>query len=96
MKKNIHPTYYQTAKVTCACGQTFEVGSTLNEIRVETCSACHPFYTGKQKILDTGQVKKFEKLLKASAEKKESLRVKNPKTIKKVKKTEQKIKNHKA
>ncbi|RKZ32900.1 50S ribosomal protein L31 [bacterium] len=59
MKKKIHPKYY-VAKVTCACGNTWYVGSTKPEIRVEVCSACHPFYTGKQKIMDTaGRVEKF-------------------------------------
>ncbi|MBN1755949.1 50S ribosomal protein L31 [bacterium] len=61
MKKDIHPKYHQ-AKVTCACGNTWEVGSTKEEIRVEVCSACHPFFTGKQKLLDTaGRVEKFKK-----------------------------------
>jgi large subunit ribosomal protein L31 len=55
MKKDIHPTYYSNAKVTCACGNTFTTGSTVKEIRVELCSACHPFYTGKQKLVDTAR-----------------------------------------
>jgi large subunit ribosomal protein L31 len=60
MKKEIHPQYH-TAKVTCACGNTFEVGSTQKEIKVELCSSCHPFYTGKQKLVDTARrVEKFE------------------------------------
>lgn len=59
MKKGIHPEYYQ-AKVTCACGETWTVGSTKKEINVEICSTCHPFFTGKQKILDTaGRVERF-------------------------------------
>ena len=59
MKAGIHPKYEKT-QVTCACGNTFETRSTAEEIRVEICSACHPFYTGKQKILDTeGRVEKF-------------------------------------
>ncbi len=61
MKKGIHPEYKQ-AKVTCACGNTFETGSTKKEIRVEICSSCHPFFTGKQKLIDTGgRVDKFKK-----------------------------------
>ncbi len=61
MKKGIHPEYY-IAKVTCACGNTWYVGSTKKELRVEICSACHPFYTGKQKIVDTaGRVERFMK-----------------------------------
>ena len=62
MKKNIHPTYYAEAKVLCACGNSFTAGSTKPELHVEICSACHPFYTGKQKLVDTaGRVEKFEK-----------------------------------
>ncbi len=60
MKDNIHPQYYNNAKVRCACGNEFEVGSTLEEIKVEICSQCHPFFTGKQKLVDTaGRVEKF-------------------------------------
>ena len=59
MKEGIHP-QYQKATVTCACGNTFETRSTKPVIRVEICSNCHPFYTGKQKIVDTeGRVEKF-------------------------------------
>jgi len=61
MKKDIHPKY-DTVVVTCACGNSFETKSTKSEIRVEICSACHPFFTGKQKIIDTaGRVEKFQK-----------------------------------
>lgn len=61
MKKEIHPEYH-IAKVTCACGNTFEVGSTAKELRIEICSSCHPFYTGKQKFVDTtGRVERFKK-----------------------------------
>jgi len=61
MKKDIHPKYYPEAKVSCACGNVFAVGSTLSEIKVEICSACHPFFTGKQKLVDTARrVEKFE------------------------------------
>ena len=60
MKKNLHPTYYPNAKVTCACGNTFTTGSTLSEIKTEICSACHPFYTGKPKLVYTARrVEKF-------------------------------------
>jgi large subunit ribosomal protein L31 len=59
MKQGIHPNY-QAAQVHCACGNTFETRSTTPEIRVEVCSACHPFYTGKQKLMDTaGRVERF-------------------------------------
>ena len=61
MKKSGHPTYYQ-AKVTCACGNTFVIGSTLQEISVDICAKCHPFYTGQMKFVDTmGRVEKFQK-----------------------------------
>ena len=64
MKQGIHPKYMK-ATVTCACGESFETGSTKEEIRVEICSKCHPFFTGKQRIVDTGgQVEKFQKRLK--------------------------------
>jgi large subunit ribosomal protein L31 len=70
MKKEIHPQYYSTAVAKCACGATFDVGSTQKEISVEICSACHPFFTGNTKLLDTaGRVEKF-KLRKAAAVKK--------------------------
>ena len=67
MKKGIHPNYHR-CKVTClTCGTTFETGSTLNEIKVETCSHCHSFYTGKLTFTaDTGRVAKFRKKLAAS------------------------------
>lgn len=55
MKPKIHPTYYPEAKVSCACGQSFTVGSTRPEMHVEICSNCHPFYTGKQKLVDTAR-----------------------------------------
>ncbi|HEY3416272.1 MAG TPA: 50S ribosomal protein L31 [Armatimonadota bacterium] len=59
MKTGIHPNYVKTS-VTCGCGNTFETRSTQKEMRVEICSACHPFYTGQQKILDTaGRVERF-------------------------------------
>lgn len=59
MKANTHPKYYQ-AKVTCACGNEFVVGSTIPEIKLDICSNCHPFFTGKQKFVDTaGRVDKF-------------------------------------
>ncbi len=61
MKKDIHPEYHQNTKVVCSCGESFVVGSTKEKINVEVCSACHPFYTGKRKILDTmGRVEKFK------------------------------------
>ncbi len=63
MKPDIHPKYFQTT-VTCACGASFQTGSTRKDIRVEICSKCHPLFTGKQRIVDTGgQVDKFKKRL---------------------------------
>lgn len=64
MKKEIHPKYYPKAKAKCACGNSFAVGSTVPEINIEICSKCHPFYTGKDKIIDTaGRVERFKKRL---------------------------------
>lgn len=63
MKKDIHPKYYEDIKVTCACGNVFQSGSTKPELHVEICSACHPFYTGKEKLIDTaGRVERFRKM----------------------------------
>ena len=71
MKKDIHPEYH-LANVRCACGNEFQVGSTLKEIKVEICSQCHPFYTGKQKLVDTaGRVEKFMKKYGKNSESKE-------------------------
>lgn len=61
MKNDIHPKY-QTITATCACGNSFEIGSVLPELKVEICSACHPFFTGKQKLVDTaGRIEKFRR-----------------------------------
>ena len=61
MKNGIHPDYYQTT-ITCHCGNVIETGSTEKDIRVEVCSKCHPFFTGKQKLVDTGgRVDRFKK-----------------------------------
>lgn len=68
MKKEGHPKYYKDAKVICACGNTFATGSTMQEINTEICSACHPFFTGKQKFVDTARrVEKFEETRKKVA-----------------------------
>jgi len=70
MKKDIHPKYFPKAQVKCACGNTFTVGSTKEFLEVEICSACHPFYTGKEKIIDTlGRVQKFRKRLEKAKKK---------------------------
>ncbi|MCP4105205.1 MAG: 50S ribosomal protein L31 [Desulfobacteraceae bacterium] len=61
MKKNIHPEYSDTG-IKCACGHILEVGSTKKDIKVEICSQCHPFFTGKQKLVDTaGRIERFRK-----------------------------------
>jgi len=61
MKENIHPKYYETT-ITCACGNVINTKSTKENIRVEICSKCHPFFTGKQKLIDTsGRVDMFKK-----------------------------------
>jgi len=79
MKKNLHPTYYPKAKVRCACGNEFFIGSTKPEIEIEICGACHPFYTGKEKLIDVaGRVERF-KARKAKAEN-------TPKKVKKIRK----------
>lgn len=64
MKANIHPKWYANANVVCACGKTWTTGATIPEIRTDICSACHPFYTGEQRIVDTeGQIDRFMKKL---------------------------------
>lgn len=69
MKAETHPEYFKEANVTCVCGRAFTVGSTQQKLSVEICSACHPFYTGNEKILDTaGRVEKF-KARRAAAKK---------------------------
>jgi large subunit ribosomal protein L31 len=61
MKKDTHPEYHPEAKVECQCGNSFTVGSTAKKVQVELCSECHPFYTGKQKLVDTARrVEKFQ------------------------------------
>ena len=67
-KKDIHPKYYDDAKAQCACGNEFTTGSTLKEIKVEICGHCHPFYTGKEKIIDiAGRVDKFKRRVAAAS-----------------------------
>lgn len=68
MKKEIHPTYFPQAKVVCSCGNTFTVGATKPELKVEICAKCHPFYTGEEKLIDTaGRVEKFKTRRAAAA-----------------------------
>lgn len=69
MNPDIHPKYYNDATVKCACGNTWKTGSTMPEINVEICDKCHPFYTGKEKLIDTrGRVEKFKKRMAKSEE----------------------------
>lgn len=75
MKTNIHPTWNDNVKVTCACGAVFETGSVLPSIRVDICSKCHPLFTGQQKFVDIlGQVDKFKKFTEKAAVKGEEKR----------------------
>ncbi len=68
MKQGIHPQYFDDAKVTCACGAVYIAGSTVQAMVVESCSSCHPFYTGKLKLVDSARrVEKFEERKKKSA-----------------------------
>ncbi len=85
MKDTIHPQYHANTKVTCACGATFVVGSTQPEMKVEICSACHPYYTGKGKLIDAaGRAERFKvRATKAAA---------TPKVVKKARVKKQKIK----
>jgi large subunit ribosomal protein L31 len=73
VKDNIHPKWFPTAKVACACGNTFETGSTIASVSVDTCAACHPFFTGQgQKFVDAaGRVEKFNQRVAAAAKKQE-------------------------
>ena len=91
MKKDTHPVYHVDATVTCACGHSFAVGSTVKNIEVELCSACHPFFTGKQKLVDTARrVEKFqERTTKVAsgataAKKAKAVARKEAKTVKRV------------
>jgi large subunit ribosomal protein L31 len=72
MKKDIHPKYYNEATVKCACGNVWKTGSTLSDIKVEICNKCHPFYTGKEKLVDTrGRIEKFKRRVAKTQEKME-------------------------
>src|SRR5512137_581383 len=69
MKPKIHPKYYPNARIICACSNTWTTGSTVPELKIDICSACHPFYTGEQRIVDTaGQVDRFMKRLERTAD----------------------------
>ena len=86
MKQNIQTKYYPSAKAVCACGNNFTTGSTLPELKVEICSACHPFYTGKQKLLDSARrVEKFRAKVAAKAKTKPAHKSKRAKHATKTK-----------
>jgi len=71
MKKDIHPKYHEKATAKCACGASFEVPSSKEAIEVEICSACHPFYTGNEKVLDSaGRVEKFKQRMEKAGKSK--------------------------
>lgn len=89
MKKEIHPQYFADAKATCSCGATFTIGATKEELSIETCSQCHPAYTGKKKIVDsTGRVERFKNLTAKSKETKGSRKDVKSKEQKKAEKIE--------
>ncbi len=77
MKQGIHPTYYEDAVVICSCGNTWTTGSTKKEIHTDVCSACHPFFTGEQRIIDTaGQVERFMRRLRTKDQIRSQARIK--------------------
>ena len=87
MQTTIHPTYYHDAVVTCACGNTFTTGSTKQKMMLDVCSACHPFYTGQMKFVDTqGRVERFQAKVKAATyvkkQKKTQSKKEEPKSLK--------------
>jgi len=82
MKTEIHPKYYE-ATVECACGNKWKTGSTVPHIKIEICNKCHPFYTGREKLLDTrGRVEKFKKRMTKSEEMVKSKTTKKPRAKK--------------
>jgi large subunit ribosomal protein L31 len=88
MKSGIHPNYFPETTITCSCGTVFETGSTVENMKTEICSQCHPFYTGKKKFIDVaGRVDRFKKLSEKS-EAKKFAKAKVVKTKAEVKKVE--------
>lgn len=94
MKKDIHPAYTEKATITCSCGAEFKFGATKENLSIETCSQCHPAYTGKKKIVDsTGRVERFKNLAEKTQKTKKSRKGVKDKAVKKeekVKKQEEK------
>ena len=96
MKEAIHPTYYTDAVVKCACGNTFTTGSTVKELHIEICSNCHPFYTGKDKLVDTaGRVDRFKRLVTKKDEVSKTRIGKKAKKVRSTAKKESKAKKEK-
>lgn len=93
MKKKIHPQYFDNAEIKCSCGNVIKVGSTKEKMEIEICSACHPFYTGKKKLVDSaGQVDRFQKRLEKSQKIKAVVKAKKvSKKVKTAKKPTKKI-----
>lgn len=89
MKTKTHPNY-QTSTITCACGAVLSTGSTEQDMHTEICSQCHPFYTGKKKVMDTtGRVDRFKKLSEKTAKKKMEMKELNTKKAKRTAKKDQ-------
>lgn len=85
MKKNIHPSYNTQTTITCSCGAIFPTGATKEDMSIESCSQCHPVYTGKKKIVDsTGRVERFKNLAEKSAKAQKTRKTAKSKTDKKV------------
>ncbi len=84
MKKEIHPQYFTNTVITCACGRTLQTGSTVESIHIELCSACHPFYTGKQKLVDTAR--RVEKFQSRVGKKEATAQIRKGKKVKRAKK----------
>lgn len=88
MKQDIHPTYYPEAKISCACGKSWKSGSTKSDLDVAICSNCHPFYTGRENLVDArGRVERFAKRMEKSAQKATSRISKAPRAKKNAKKS---------
>lgn len=80
MKQGIHPQWFEDATVSCACGNTFTVGASKKDIRLDICSKCHPFFTGEMRFVDTmGRVEKFQQKIKAADSQKEAVQAKKKK-----------------
>ncbi|PIR41311.1 MAG: 50S ribosomal protein L31 [Candidatus Yanofskybacteria bacterium CG10_big_fil_rev_8_21_14_0_10_46_23] len=87
MKEEIHLQYYPEATIKCACGKSFSIGTTVPSLQTEICSNCHPFYTGKDKVIDTqGRIERFKDRLEKSKEKAVTLKASKIKKVKRANK----------